>query len=188
MDEKDRKILHVLQKNGRVTLSELGKQLGITHVAARKRLRKLLDSESPIMRLTADLSIEKIGIHFAVVLAELDNVADMTKIYERFKDCPRMIFFAPVVGSHNLFAMFIGEDFGSLQAISGFCSFRTMKEVRKSEVFVGTKPVFPQFINIPIQANHTSEKAACGISCKECPEYRKNCVGCPGTSDYIGKL
>ncbi len=188
MDDKDRKILSVLQQDGRVTLSELGKQIGITHVAVRKRLKKLLESDSPVIKIGASLSTTQVGLHFAVVIAELENIADLTKVYERFKDCPRLIFFAPVVGSHNLFAMFVGEDFGSIQAISGFCSFRTMKEVRKSEVFVGTKPVYPHFLSVPVPAEHNAKMAACGLSCGECTEFRKNCVGCPGTIDYIGKL
>ena len=41
MDEKDRKILKLLQGNARRTYQEIGDELGMSRVAAKKRIRKL---------------------------------------------------------------------------------------------------------------------------------------------------
>jgi Lrp/AsnC family transcriptional regulator for asnA, asnC and gidA len=41
MDEKDWRIIEVMMKNGRVSKTELAKQLNITEAAVRKRIQKL---------------------------------------------------------------------------------------------------------------------------------------------------
>ena len=41
MDKKDREILKILAKDARISYQELGNQLGISRVAALKRVRKL---------------------------------------------------------------------------------------------------------------------------------------------------
>lgn len=41
MDEKDRKILNILQGDARKTFQEIGDELGMSRVAAKKRVRKL---------------------------------------------------------------------------------------------------------------------------------------------------
>jgi Lrp/AsnC family transcriptional regulator, leucine-responsive regulatory protein len=43
MDEVDKKILHELQLNGRKTMTELGKIVGLTAPAATERVKKLED-------------------------------------------------------------------------------------------------------------------------------------------------
>jgi len=41
VDEKDRKILRILREEGRITLTELGKRIGITAASVKNRLEKL---------------------------------------------------------------------------------------------------------------------------------------------------
>ncbi len=41
MDEVDKKIVSILQEDGRASLSSIGKELGMSHVAIRKRLKNL---------------------------------------------------------------------------------------------------------------------------------------------------
>ena len=40
MDNTDKKLVSILQENGRTSLSEIGKTLGMSHVAVSKRLDK----------------------------------------------------------------------------------------------------------------------------------------------------
>jgi Lrp/AsnC family leucine-responsive transcriptional regulator len=41
IDEKDREILRILRKEGRITLTELGKRLGLSPASVKNRLEKL---------------------------------------------------------------------------------------------------------------------------------------------------
>ncbi|MCR5147784.1 MAG: Lrp/AsnC family transcriptional regulator [Eubacterium sp.] len=43
MDEKDIDILRLLRDNGRVSLTEIGKEIGMSRVAVKKRVKKLED-------------------------------------------------------------------------------------------------------------------------------------------------
>jgi len=54
IDELDRKLIELLQRNGRATLVELSKELGISHVGVRKRLQEL--SSSGLIKVTALLN------------------------------------------------------------------------------------------------------------------------------------
>ena len=40
MDNKDKLLISILRQNGRTSLSELGKELGMSHVAVSKRLEE----------------------------------------------------------------------------------------------------------------------------------------------------
>lgn len=44
MDERDEQILDILKGNARISFEELGKQIGISRVAAKKRVKKLEDA------------------------------------------------------------------------------------------------------------------------------------------------
>ena len=44
MDNVDKKIISILQQDGRTSLSSIGKQLGMSHVAVKKRLDNLCDN------------------------------------------------------------------------------------------------------------------------------------------------
>jgi DNA-binding Lrp family transcriptional regulator len=41
MDDINKKIISILQDDGRTSLSEIGKKVGFSHVAVRKRLENL---------------------------------------------------------------------------------------------------------------------------------------------------
>jgi len=45
MDEKDRKIISILQRNGKATLSEIAKEIGMSAMGVKKRLDKLEKGE-----------------------------------------------------------------------------------------------------------------------------------------------
>lgn len=60
MDQLDRKILDLLQRNGRASQTELSKQVGLTAPSLNERLKKL-ERSGVIRRYTALLDDEKVG-------------------------------------------------------------------------------------------------------------------------------
>ena len=70
MDEYDKKIISVLQGDGRASLTEIGKALGLSHVSVRKRLKKLCDET---IKVTVGLNVEKLGFHMAIINAEVEG-------------------------------------------------------------------------------------------------------------------
>lgn len=57
LDELDVRLIELLKKNARATLSELARELGITKQAVGKRLRKLVEA-GVIRRFTVEYSLE----------------------------------------------------------------------------------------------------------------------------------
>lgn len=61
IDEIDRKIISALQSNGRISYTDLAKDIGLSRVAVQARINALME-EGVIERFTAVINPEKIGI------------------------------------------------------------------------------------------------------------------------------
>ncbi|MUT66590.1 Lrp/AsnC family transcriptional regulator [Paenibacillus sp. NEAU-GSW1] len=61
IDEIDRKIILALHANGRISYTELAKDIGLSRVAVQARINALME-EGVIERFTAVINPEKIGI------------------------------------------------------------------------------------------------------------------------------
>ena len=62
IDEIDEKIIHSLNKNGRISYTDLAKDIGLSRVAVQSRINALID-HGVIERFTAVINPEKIGIN-----------------------------------------------------------------------------------------------------------------------------
>ncbi|QAY66463.1 Lrp/AsnC family transcriptional regulator [Paenibacillus protaetiae] len=61
IDDIDRKIIGALNKNGRISYTDLAKDIGLSRVAVQARINALMDN-GVIERFTAVINPEKIGI------------------------------------------------------------------------------------------------------------------------------
>ncbi|SEF83389.1 Lrp/AsnC family transcriptional regulator [Paenibacillus sp. UNC499MF] len=61
IDETDRKIIRALNANGRISYTDLAKDIGLSRVAVQGRIQALMES-GVIERFTAVINPEKIGI------------------------------------------------------------------------------------------------------------------------------
>ncbi|WP_372660856.1 Lrp/AsnC family transcriptional regulator [Cohnella sp.] len=61
IDEIDRQIIKALNKNGRISYTDLAKNIGLSRVAIQARINTLME-EGVIERFTAVINPEKIGI------------------------------------------------------------------------------------------------------------------------------
>ncbi|MHA1136701.1 MAG: Lrp/AsnC family transcriptional regulator [Candidatus Thorarchaeota archaeon] len=188
MDDIDKRLISKLQRNGRTSLSEIGKDLGMSHVAVSKRLDKLIKAD--IVKISAGINSEVLDTKVLFLGLETENMEVAEKIKKKYADCPRLLMFAPVTGTYNLFAMMIAEDTWSLESILGTCSMRAEPGIRKSETWFGNAPLIPKFLPLDLAPNQTgTTKATCKIDCEKCNRYLVNkCVGCPTTSTYKGTL
>ncbi|MFW9982175.1 MAG: Lrp/AsnC family transcriptional regulator [Candidatus Thorarchaeota archaeon] len=188
MDDIDKKLVSILQKNGRTSLSDIGKELGMSHVAVSKRLDKLVSSD--LVQITVGVNSEYLDTKIFFMALETENMDVAERIQEDYKNCPRLLMFAPVTGRYNIFAVMVAEDTWSLESIIGTCSMRTEPGVRKSESWFGNAPVFPKYIQLDLAPETTGTATSpCGRSCGDCKRYKANkCLGCPPTSVYKGTL
>ena len=114
MDETDKKIMSILQENGRTSLSSIGKELKMSHVAIRKRLKNLSEE---LIKVSAGLNGEYLGFRVAVVNAEVETPERLRELVDIFSKCPRIIFLTTTTGAYNLMTIMIAEDADTLNAI-----------------------------------------------------------------------
>ncbi|MHA1864205.1 MAG: Lrp/AsnC family transcriptional regulator [Candidatus Thorarchaeota archaeon] len=188
MDNTDKKLISMLQKNGRVSLSKMGKELGMSHVAVSKRLDKLVKAD--LVKVTAGINTEKLNAKILFMGLETESMDVADKIQKKYASCPRVLMFAPVTGRYNLFAMMIAEDTWSLESIIGTCSMRTEPGVRKSESWFGNAPIMPKYLQLDLSPDQTgTSRGPCKMDCETCNRYIVDkCVGCPDTTSYRGTL
>ncbi|MGQ9744175.1 MAG: Lrp/AsnC family transcriptional regulator [Candidatus Bathycorpusculaceae bacterium] len=185
LDENDKKIISILQDDGRTSFTDIGKKLGFSHVSVRKRLGKL----DNLIKVTAGLNAEKFCFRTAIVNAEVESHKRLLELIERFSKCPRIIFMAKTTGAYNLMTIMCAEDADTLNAIIEVCSVRAEKGIRRSEVVMGEAPIIPKYLPIKIITKKTVEIAPCGINCGTCIRYKEGkCSACPATRYYRGSL
>lgn len=188
MDNTDKKLISMLQANGRVSLSEMGEALGMSHVAVSKRLDKLVKAD--LVKVTAGINSEYLDAKVLFIGLETENMEVAEKIQEKYAHCPRLLMFAPVTGRYNLFAMMMAEDTWSLESIIGTCSMRTEPGVRKSESWFGNAPYIPKYLPVDLAPRDIKKSVGpCDMDCAKCKRYLTGkCVGCPNTTCYKGTL
>ncbi len=187
MDEKDRMIISILQKNGKATLAEIAKQVGMSAMGVKKRLDKLEDGK---IKLKPLLNVEKLGIIIAVLAMEIESSEALERLLEKFKNCPRILKFFVTTGSYNLFALIFAEDYHSLESVTlEKCSLRAQPGIRRYDVFPVQEIHYDSYLDIDIVAEKNLEFAPCGVYCGDCRRYEmKKCLGCPATKFYRGRL
>ena len=160
----------------------------MSHVAVSKRLDKLVQAD--LVKVTAGVNAEYLDAKVLFMGLETEDMEVAEKIQKKYKDCPRLLMFAPVTGRYNVFAVMVAEDTWSLESIIGTCSMRTEPGVRRSESWFGNAPVAPKFLQVDLAPTTSgSSVSPCGRDCGSCKRYKADkCVGCPPTNVYKGQL
>ncbi|MGQ9781783.1 MAG: Lrp/AsnC family transcriptional regulator [Nitrososphaeria archaeon] len=189
MDKIDKKIVMQLQRDGRVSLTELAKITGYSSMGVKKRINRLLKEES--IKVTALLNIDKLKLCAAIVMLEMENADALQNLLERFKDCPRVVHIFSTLGGYNLIALIVAENQETLESISiEKCSLRSSKGIRRSEFYPIGNIYFSHLLPVrEYLASKERTKAPCNVDCRPCNRYRlQKCVACPVTRYYRGTL
>ncbi len=189
LDEKGKKIITMLQEDGRTTLKEIAKNIDLTSMGTKKRLEKLLKNGT--IKVSALINSNALELHPAIVMLEMDSAEAMQQLLDRFEECPRIIQIFKTVGGFNLIAIVIAENPQTLESISmEKCSMRSGPGIRRSEFYSISEMFFSPFLQIREDLAQQEKKAApCKVDCDPCNRYEnKKCVGCPTTTCYRGTL
>jgi DNA-binding Lrp family transcriptional regulator len=91
MDDKDRKILNELQKDGRMSYAEVGRKIGMSRATVRKRVNKLKE-KGIIEKFTVIIDTEKTGRNLSAFFEievdpnHLDKVANRLAEEEKVRN------------------------------------------------------------------------------------------------------
>ena len=141
MDSKDLRIISILQKNGRIPISELAIKLNMSDTPCLRRVKKL-ENAGVISGYTANIRADSLGfnaiVYVFVRLTENSNSnADLFE--DSVKDLPEVLECSVISGyhdyllkiiSHDLlsYESFIKQSIGNLRCVSSIESTVVLKQ------------------------------------------------------------
>lgn len=109
IDEKDRKILDILQKNARTPYTEIAEELGVSEATVRKRISSLKE-KGVIQKYTIDVDPSKLG-YDTVTLLGLDVEPDcFLEAVDQLRDIDEVKWVAKSTGDHMIMSEIWAED------------------------------------------------------------------------------
>jgi len=117
LDKKDKEILRILDDKGRISYTELGNELDISDVAAKKRVSKL-NEEGAIDHFTVELDYKKIGKDLRGYLL-VKSSPDTTEVIQKdFEDDERVLDMSKTMGEYDLVIETACRDLDELKRLS----------------------------------------------------------------------
>lgn len=147
MDKIDKKILDILQENGKITNARLSKMVGISAPATLERVRRLTLS-GVISHFTAVVDPEKIGLSITAIVSislSLSKLNSVEEIKEKFAGLNEVVECYQLAGANDFilkvivkdikaYGEFINQKLTHIQGIQNIQSsfvIETLKEKRK---------------------------------------------------------
>lgn len=143
LDAIDLKIISLLAKDGRMALSDIGKEVKLSAVAVRKRLAKLLKEK--VVSIRAQLTPDRFyGISAQILIeAEEKSAENLIASLGRMQEVYHIV---QVTGTYNLVIGVLGLN---LESVEDFVEkrVRMIDGVKRIEVYIGEAPVVPRGIH-----------------------------------------
>ncbi len=101
MDSYNRKILYELQKNARISYTDLGKKIGLSGPAVKERVYKM--EESGIIKgYTTRLDLSKLGFSLFAIINFKMNPGNIHRFIVKLKNMPEVIECNRITGGDNM--------------------------------------------------------------------------------------
>lgn len=98
MDALDKQILEILQQDGKISISELGRIIGLSTTATKERVKKL-ESEGYIERYTVVLNGEKMGYSLTAFITVPVGDIDIVEMGNRLTSMKQVLECHKVTGN-----------------------------------------------------------------------------------------
>jgi DNA-binding Lrp family transcriptional regulator len=139
MDQVDHKILHCLQNQARMSMTELGKGVGLSQPAVTERVRRMED-KGIITGYRAMISHEKVGKPIMAHL--LVHTNQCNSFVEFCQSSPEVIECHRISGEHNYLLKVITESMLRLEEFGDECG----KHGHSTTLIVLSSPVEHKFL------------------------------------------
>ncbi|KAB2332678.1 Lrp/AsnC family transcriptional regulator [Cytobacillus gottheilii] len=114
MDAVDKRILELLVHNGRLSYVDIGKELGLSRVAVRERVNKLIDDEV-IEQFTVVINSGKFGKGVSAFFNIDCEPNSLVKVAEALAENPSVASCYQMTGPSTLHTHVLVDDFDALE-------------------------------------------------------------------------
>ncbi len=101
MDELDRKLIELLQVNGRASNARIARQVGVSEGTVRRRLRRLIQDE--IIRVVAVPDPQKMGLNTIALVGIQAEPDKIDSVAAKLADLPEAQYVSLTTGSYDIF-------------------------------------------------------------------------------------
>ena len=134
LDATAKRIIELLQDDGRISYAAIAKAVGLSEAAARARVQKLLDSE--VMQVVAVTDPTQVGFTRQAMIG-VRTEGDPMKVGDRMAEVPEVDYVVTTAGSFDLLVEVVCEDDPHLLDV--IRQVRELEGVVSSETFVYLK-------------------------------------------------
>ncbi len=134
LDATAKRIIELLQEDGRISYAAIAKSVGLSEAAARARVQKLLDSD--VMQIVAVTDPTQVGFTRQAMIG-IRTEGDLTKVGDRVAQVPEVDYVVTTAGSFDLLVEVVCEDDPHLLDV--IRQVRELEGVVSSETFVYLK-------------------------------------------------
>ena len=134
LDATAKRIIELLQEDGRISYAAIAKAVGLSEAAARARVQKLLDSE--VMQVVAVTDPTQVGFTRQAMIG-VRTEGDPMKVGDRLAEVPEVDYVVTTAGSFDLLVEVVCEDDPHLLDV--IRQVRELEGVVSSETFVYLK-------------------------------------------------
>ncbi|MDP3062717.1 MAG: Lrp/AsnC family transcriptional regulator [Chloroflexota bacterium] len=133
MDELDRKVIKLLQADGRASNARVAREAGVSEGTVRRRLRRLI--QDGVVKVIAVPHLERMGFPTTAHIGLQTDPAAVDEVASALTALPEVHYVAITTGAHDMFAwvaLVSSEELGAfLRSKVG-----AIKGVRRTETFV----------------------------------------------------
>ena len=141
IDQKDKKIIEILQKNARIPNTEIAKMLGISESTVRKRINDL-ESKGVIKKYTAIVDPSKIGYNTVTILGVDVDPTKFLDVAKELAKLPETKYVATSTGDHMIMAEIWTKDgqalaelisnrIGKMQGVKRICPAIILEKIKE---------------------------------------------------------
>ncbi len=134
LDATAKRIIELLQEDGRISYAAIAKAVGLSEAAARARVQKLLDSE--VMQVVAVTDPTQVGFTRQAMIG-VRTEGDPMQVGDRLAKVPEVDYVVTTAGSFDLLVEVVCEDDPHLLDV--IRQVRELEGVVSSETFVYLK-------------------------------------------------
>ena len=141
VDDLDREIIRRLQKNGRLSNTEIARDLNVTETTIRKRIAQLIDDD--MINIVAVPTPKAVGSSMSAIIGLSADMRSIHHVSDRLRECPEVRYVGMSTGRYDImlevFARdqehlleFVTERLGSMEGITDLETSIILKVVKFS--------------------------------------------------------